>query len=540
MQAEAARSEPADMRDVKAAIAAADHNRASELARAALDRGHLNPLFLNLRAWWHERNDRVSAALADLEHAHALAPDDVPILNALGLCLERLGRTRAAYNSFDKAARLAPEFAAAQMNRGRTLEALGDFDRARESYKRALHLGHNAHTDLASLAARRADWNIARAHAEAALRIRPGLVSAEHVLAAAEIADNDLATAKGRLTRLLGGSLTTFERATTLSLLGDVLDGEKDFAEAFAAYEAGNTARREALGTAPSDRMQIHLERLRRYFSQLPADSFVQPEHDAPGNEDGPQHHVFILGFARSGTTLLEEALARHPEVVTTQEKDALADAAANLFTNDSGFDALVTLKGAGLARYRRSYWRKLAEFAIDGRDRCLVDKQPYNTIRLPLIAKLFPAAKVVFCLRDPRDVVLSCFRRRFALNDPNLQLLSLEGAARFYDGVMRLAEIYRSKIPLDLRELRHEEIVSDFDSETRRICSFVGISWTSGLKDFAGSTTWRAVITPSADQLAGGLSARGVGYWRNYRSELAPVLPILAPWVERFGYPDS
>src|SRR5207237_3773825 len=133
----------------------------------------------------------------------------------------------------------------------------------------------------------------------------------------------------------------------------------------------------------------------------------------------------------RSGTTLLEEALARHPEVVTTQEKDALAEAAANLFTNDLGFDRLVALKGAGLARDRRSYWRKLAEFAVDGRGKCLVDKQPYNTLRLPLIAKLFPAAKVVFCLRDPSDVILSCFRRSFAHTVTNLLLISLYCDAR-------------------------------------------------------------------------------------------------------------
>src|SRR5207302_9718159 len=138
----------------------------------------------------------------------------------------------------------------------------------------------------------------------------------------------------------------------------------------------------------------------------------------------------------------------------------------------------------------RRSYWRKLAEFAIDGRGKCLVDKQPYNTLRLPLIAKLYPAAKIVFCLRDPRDVVLSCFRRRFALNDPNLQLLSLEGAAKFYDNVMRLAEIYRAKIPLDLCEVRHEALVADFDSETRRICTHIGIPWTEELKSFAGHAT--------------------------------------------------
>src|SRR5947209_2931581 len=167
-------SESADVDAVISAVEAGDHERASELARAALESGALHPLLLNLRAWWHERNGRSAAALADLQHAHTLAPEDVPALNALGLSFERLGRTRDAFRAFDKAATLAPGFAPAQMNRGCALEALGDFDGARASYERALQLGHNARGRLAALAARRADWPNARLHAQHALSIHAG------------------------------------------------------------------------------------------------------------------------------------------------------------------------------------------------------------------------------------------------------------------------------------------------------------------------------------------------------------------------------
>src|SRR6202035_4874109 len=101
-------NESADIDAVISAVEAGNHERASELARAALESGAPHPLLLNLRAWWHERNGRPAAALGDLQHAHALAPQDVPVLNALGLCLERLGRTRDAFKAFDKAAALAP------------------------------------------------------------------------------------------------------------------------------------------------------------------------------------------------------------------------------------------------------------------------------------------------------------------------------------------------------------------------------------------------------------------------------------------------
>lgn len=540
MQAEAAaKHETPALPAVMAAVEAGDHARASELSRAALDRGEVHPLFLNLRAWWHERNGRAPSAMADLEHAHVLAPDDVPVLNALGLARERGGRAQDAFDAFDSAVKLAPQFAPAQMNRGRLCEALGNFDGAEVSYQAALKLGHNAHAEIAALAARRADWPKARAHAGQALAIRPALLMAEHVLASAEIAEGDHETAKGRLTRLLNGSQQPFERATTYALLGDALDGEGDFHAAFAAYETGNALRREALaesGGNPVDTIGVYIERLTDYFGKLAPEAYVTADADAAGNETGPRHHVFVLGFARSGTTLIEEALAAHPDVATTQEKEALGEAVSHLFLKSADFDRLMALKGGGLARYRRAYWQTLARSGIPTGGACLVDKQPYNTIRLPLIAKLFPAAAILFALRDPRDVVLSAFRRRFVANDSNRPLLTLEGAARFYASVMQLAEIYRTRLPLRIAEVRHEDLVGDFAAETRRICSAIGIGWTAELANFAGKR--RAIVTPTATQLAGGLSARGVGHWRNYRRELAPVLPILAPWVERFGYP--
>lgn len=539
----AARSETADLQAVMDALEAGDHAGASELARAALDGGGVQPLFLNLRAWWHEQNGRLTAAVADLEHAHVLAPEDIPVLNALGLIRERLGRTKEAFDAFDRAAALAPEFAPAQLNRGRLSEALGDFDAAQRGYEAALKLGQNTHAEIAALAARRADWTKARVHAREALAIRPALVTAEHVLASAEIAEGDYGTAKGRLTRLLNqGSLQPLERANTFSLLGDALDGEGDYHEAFAAYESGNAVRREALAasarTPAVDTMGIYLERLAGYFGSVAPEAYIPAGADAAGNEVGPKHHVFLLGFARSGTTLVEEALAAHPDVATTQEKEALGEGVAHLFLNNFGFERLMALKGGGLARYRRAYWQSLARFGVATNGACLVDKQPYNTIRLPLIMKLFPTAKILFAVRDPRDVVLSCFRRRFVVNDSNRPLLALESAARFYDGVMKLAEIYRERLLLQVTEVRHEDLVGDFDAATRRICSTIGIGWTGDMAKFAERR--RAIVTPSATQLAGGLSTRGIGHWRKYRRALEPVLPILAPWVERFGYPQE
>ena len=161
----------------------------------------------------------------------------------------------------------------------------------------------------------------------------------------------------------------------------------------------------------------------------------------------------------------------------------------------------------------------------------------PLASVALPLIAKLFPNARVLFARRDPRDVVLSCFRRRFGMNASMYQLLTLDGAAAYYDAVIRLAEICREVLPLPQHLVRYESLVDDFEGTARAACDFVGIDWNEGLRDFASKARTRGISTPSAAQVARGLNRDGQGVWRRYAEQMAPVMPILDPWVRRFGY---
>jgi hypothetical protein len=134
--------------------------------------------------------------------------------------------------------------------------------------------------------------------------------------------------------------------------------------------------------------------------------------------------------------------------------------------------------------------------------------------------------------------VVLSAFRRRFAMSGSAYQLLTLPGVAGYYDTAMKLAD--RLATPMAGRTLvvRHESLVDDFDAAVREVCDFLGLAWTDEVRNFADKARDRAVATPSGAQLSRGLSAEGVGAWRRYAAELMPVQPQLMPWVEAFGYP--
>jgi hypothetical protein len=130
--------------------------------------------------------------------------------------------------------------------------------------------------------------------------------------------------------------------------------------------------------------------------------------------------------------------------------------------------------------------------------------------------------------------------RRRFAMNAGMYEFTSLETTAAYYGAVMRLMEIYREKLALDLIEVRHENLVADFDGEGARICGFLGVEFRDEMRSFAGRARSQTIDTPSGAQVARGLSRQGLEQWRNYVAQLQPVLPSLAPFVAQFGYSES
>jgi hypothetical protein len=246
---------------------------------------------------------------------------------------------------------------------------------------------------------------------------------------------------------------------------------------------------------------------------------------------------VFLVGFPRSGTTLIEEVLATHPDVVTVSEQEYLIDGFRELMGDANALDRLSAITAPEAERFRKSYWDKLRAGGVDPAGRLVLDKQPLNTIKLPLITKLFPDAKILFAVRDPRDVVWSCFRQRFQMNSDMYEFVTLDGTVRFYDAVMALAVLYKKKLPLDIHFAYYERLVEDFELQTRAICRFAGIEWHEGLRDFAARAPSRTITTPSAAQIARGLYTSGIGQWRPYAEFLAPALEQLRFWVDGFDY---
>jgi tetratricopeptide (TPR) repeat protein len=535
--------ERAQLARIQQTLQSGDVVEAGRLAEAALAQGLKHPMLFNLAAGRLEAETRFEDALALLQQGQALAPADPGLNHAMGLVLNRLERYAQAVARFDAVIADQPGFAAAHAARGAALEAMGDIQGGEAAYRRAVELqpGHlMAISGLASLASRRGRNAEARALAGQVLAAQPNYPDAVMVLAQADLAEGKAQDGEARLNGLLADPRPTPEqRALAQGLLGDALDAQERISEAFGAYEACNRGLLEAYrprfgkGVSPLDYSRAVLD----LVDGLAPDAWVSAPGPASAN-GGATGHVFLIGFPRSGTTLLEQVLASHPDVEALEERDTLRDAMSAYGRTPGQLVGLADAPPSELARLRDAYWQRVAREGARPAGKLFIDKHPLHTFRLPVIAKLFPEAKVLFARRDPRDVVLSCFRRRFLINGPMYQLLTLEGAARFYDVAMQLGERLGGRIPLASQVVRHESLVEDFDATARQVCDFLGLAWTEALHSFADRIQDRGVATPSAAQLTRGLSAEGLGGWRRYAAQLAPVEPILAPWVERFGYP--
>jgi Tfp pilus assembly protein PilF len=528
--------------EVSAAVMEGDLRRACDTANSAIANGIGHPVIFNARGLWLQQQGENAAALEAFQNALQLGGPNGVLLNAIGMCHLNLDQIPEARAAFERSAALEPATALTHYRIGLALAMGGDHQGARAKYKRVLELDPNhveALSSLASIAAREGDGEAARSLAERALALEPRQPTARVALAQLDVSEKNFGSAETRLKHLLAdGTLTADARPAVLGLLGDSLDGQKQYADAFAAYSQENHElrqlnRRRFAGNQGADAAR----NLVGYFERERAERWRAPD-DGGHFADAPAQHVFLLGFMRSGTTLLEQVLASNPQITALEEKGLLNGLGAQFLTGPEPLESLAKISANEAMELRRHYWHRVRQFLPDIGGKVFVDKQPLNTTKLPIIAKLFPRAKILFALRDPRDVVFSCFRRHFKVNVTMYEFLSLEDSARFYSSIMRLEEVLRPLLGLDLLEHRYEAMVEDFEGRVRAVCDFIGVEWNDTMRTFNKSAPVMDLRSPSAIQVRKPLYGEGVGQWRRYHAQLQPIFPILKPWVEKFGYP--
>lgn len=458
--------------------------------------------------------------------ASNLARPNAATFNMIGVAAERLGDAEAARAAFTRAGELG------LIDGWRNLAVIEKGEAQITAYRRALALAPNdvaSHAGLARALEARHDVAGAKEHANAALRSDPANVTARLALARVLMREKDFAGAETAVAPVLETPRAApDQRVQALGLIGDARDRREDARGAFQAFTAANQLSLQIHGALLDATERLyHPESIRRMaerVARLDVSDWPSAEGRAP---------AFLIGFPRSGTTLLDQILSSHSGIVCLEESEHFSDALNEIVAEPARALEVVSLSAAELAQVRESYWRRVK--APDGA--IVVDKYPLNIVVLPLIRRVFPGAKIIFALRDPRDVVLSCYQQRFAINVGMAQFLELGRAGAYYDRVMSLFELCRERLALDLHQVRYEDVVSDLESAARALCSFLGAPFEVSMLNYRETALARKIATPSARQVIEPLYNRSIGRWRRYERELAPVLPGLTAWAERYGY---
>lgn len=472
-----------ELDDPDGAIDAFEH--AISLAPADL------PIYRNL-AEALGKADREEARARVLRDALKIAPTDYPTLLQLGLSEARLDRTEEAIEALRQAIATLPGFGDAHVELGMLYESLNRVD------------------DLAALAD------------SIDPRVAPPEADFLHAWRARRA--GDFAQAK-----VLAENIPeTIHPMRRFHLVGGIADRLGDTDTAFAAFERMNE---EALkmsppGTGPSFREEV-VAQMARYTPQWASGWRAEKV------EDGRRDPIFLVGFPRSGTTLLDTMLMGQPQLSVLEERPMLART-IRLLDDD---EDLPTLSAARIAELRVAYFDFARQAGWD-EGRWLVDKHPLNMDRVPTIRRLFPNARIILAERHPYDVVLSCFMANFTLNHAMRSFSSLEEAALTYDAVFTSWTRAASLLPVDWRAVRYERLVEDAEAELRPVVEWLGLEWSDRIVDHTATARTRGrVRTASYSQIGEDLYTRARYRWRGYAAHLAPVIPILRPWAERMNY---
>jgi len=301
--------------------------------------------------------------------------------------------------------------------------------------------------------------------------------------------------------------------------------------EAFAAFTQTNRLHAESptdpLRRAAELREEIRAETALLSPAWIASWSTAKPE---PARPDP----VFLVGFPRSGTTLLDTILMGHPGTVVLEEQPPL-----NLMNEAlGGMEALPALDEAAIEAARRRYFEEVEKIEALPHGHLLIDKSPLFLHKVPLIHRLFPQARFILALRHPCDVLLSCFMSNFRLNAAMSNFLRLDDAAEFYDLTFRYWERARALFPIQVHTIVYERLVEDVAAEVRPLFDFLGLEWHDDALDHQRTARTRGLITTASySQVTEPIYKRAAGRWERYRSHLEPILPILAPWAAKFGY---
>jgi tetratricopeptide (TPR) repeat protein len=527
------------------------------------------------------------AALTAFNKAVSLSPGDAMVLTNRGSALFLLNRHQEAIECLERAIRLAPTNANAYFNLGRVYKTLGDFDKAATQLEQAIRHNpdlSDAHIHLAGVYfalgklsdSERVSWNAVNSHpddpyyrnslvslyvftgdydraleqCDIILEHTPGDVTAlgnktnilerrgqydEAFTLARELANSNRLDITGSevyarlcqrydacddaivyMEKMLEGTNLDEHRRSLHFNLGRIMDRLGRYEQAIGHYQ---TANRLAAVNYDFDNLVRQFEELREAFSAENLASMPRSDRDT-------NKPVFIVGMPRSGTSLTEQIIASHPDVYGAGELNALNELANSIplsaGTHHDYPKCVTELDREQMNHLADVYLAQINAMAPDALR--VTDKMPHNFRNLGLITCLFPGARIIHCIRDPRDTCLSIFFQSF--NQTHAYGADLETLGKYYREYEKLMDHWRRVIDIPMYEIRYADLVGDQEKYSRELVEFCGLEWSESCLEF--HVAGRDVATASYDQVRKPMYTSSLERWRHYEPWIQPLLEAL------------
>jgi tetratricopeptide (TPR) repeat protein len=510
--------------------------------QSLVSQGSLSRLLQAAEQAWHQKDFQQNIEI--LERALRLAPANANILWQLGRVQGLRYNYAAAEQYFDRAIRLAPNKTAALANAGRLSLDFAGHQLAEHYYQQAME----QKDATAEMFARLAELYERLHRMDDANRLVERALQLDGACPLAVLARARLDRQVGRLEEA-ERRLRSFPAATERELqarcsyeLGAVLDRQKRYDEAMVAFvEAKNLLREEVQFF--SDHLQNVRARRRQVESGSSCEMFQRWWNSGKTLQPG-RRLALLCGHPRSGTTLLEQVLDSHPNIVSVDERevfrdDVYAPLVRAMPPDTPMLPALEATQPDKLAPLRENYFRYMGLCLGNPiGDHMLIDKNPSYLFFVPAFIRVFPEANFLIALRDPRDVCLSCFMLpHYTKSQGTAEYIDLENVTENYASLMSMWITLAPMIENHYLEVRYEDLVQDLEVISRRVLDFLAVDWDEKVLRFNEHVRANVMRAPTYAEVAKPIFKTAVGRWQNYKKYLEPYLSKLEPFIKAFGY---
>ena len=483
---------------------------------------------------------QLNKAITSYNKALSLKPEYTDVLNNRGIALKDQGQLDEAIDSYKKALLLKPDYAEAYNNMGIALNEQGKLDEAIETFKKALSLKPDYAAAWTNGAETLDKWNKLEQlelWLEDASAIFDAVSSDIKFLKAKLLwRKKDFEEATSLITEINFELLTDNLKQDFLVLKAKHFEKSKNFDQSYACFSKSNELAKETRNYANA-KPENYFKSLKNQLSALKAASIhISTPQSAQNKEFTP---VFLVGFPRSGTTLLDTILRSHSQIKVVEEKP-IVDITKN-FLENNGYNGIAnkTLSSEVIREALNVYETEFRKHIdVSSSVSVYIDKFPLNLLQVPWIQQIYPHAKFILALRHPFDAILSCWMQNFKLNAAMANMVDLKRIVEFYSLAMETFKICRAKYNLSVHEIKYEDLLEDLNGETSSLLKFLELDWESQMENYQETAMKRGRInTPSYSQVVQPIYKDAKYRWLNYEKYLAEYINEIEPWLEEFDY---